>query len=219
MPINIKKSVGFSGGISNRRRDRRTATALLLKGDNKPEISPVISDMARSIEPLVVGKVIGDVVDMFNPTTEFTIHYGSKQISNGYEIKPSAAVDKPKAQILGPRNQANLYTLVMVDPDAPSPSEPALREWLHWIVIDIPEGFDATKGKDLVEYMGPQPPTGIHRYVLALFRQSEGSMAGVPAPEIRSNFSTRQFAAHYGLGPPVAALYFHSQKEPATKRR
>ncbi|XP_062087359.1 protein MOTHER of FT and TFL1-like [Humulus lupulus] len=175
--------------------------------------------MARSIEPLVVGKVIGDVVDMFSPATEFTIHYGSKQISNGYEIKPSAAVDKPKAQILGPRNQANLYTLVMVDPDAPSPSEPSLREWLHWIVIDIPEGFEATKGQELVEYMGPQPPTGIHRYVLALFRQSGGSMAGAPAPEIRSNFSTRQFAAHYGLGPPVAALYFHSQKEPATKRR
>lgn len=70
--------------------------------------------MARSVEPLVVGKVIGDVVDMFTPATEFTIHYGSKQISNGYEIKPSAAVDKPKVQILGPRNQANLYTLVRI---------------------------------------------------------------------------------------------------------
>ncbi|PON49335.1 Phosphatidylethanolamine-binding protein PEBP [Parasponia andersonii] len=175
--------------------------------------------MARSIEPLVVGKVVGDVVDMFSPAAEFTVHYGPKQVSNGCEIKPSAAIDKPKVQILGPRNQTNLYTLVMVDPDAPSPSEPTLREWLHWLVVDIPEGFDCTKGKELVAYMGPQPPTGIHRYAFLLFRQRGGSLAGVTPPEGRSNFSTRQFAAHYGLGLPVAAVYFNSQKEPATRKR
>lgn len=39
----------------------------------------------------------------------------------------------------------------MVDPDAPSPSEPTLREWLHWIVVDIPEGADATKGLPFVK--------------------------------------------------------------------
>ena len=67
--------------------------------------------------------------------------------------------------------------------------------------------------------MGPQPPTGIHRYVVALFRQSGGSMAGVTPPEGRGNFSTRQFAAHCALGLPVAAVYFNSQKEPATRKR
>lgn len=126
--------------------------------------------MARSLEPLVVGKVIGDVVDMFSPAAEFTVKYGSKQVTNGCEIKPSSAADKPKFQILGPRVPSNHYTLVcrilhfliyimelyiyyvpkilysglffvtviwykvMVDPDAPSPSEPTLREWLHWYV-------------------------------------------------------------------------------------
>jgi phosphatidylethanolamine-binding protein (PEBP) family uncharacterized protein len=30
------------------------------------------------------------------------------------------------------------YTLLMVDPDAPSPDNPAMREWLHWIVTNIP---------------------------------------------------------------------------------
>nr|BAX00859.1 MOTHER OF FT AND TFL1-like protein [Ficus carica] len=177
--------------------------------------------MARSLEPLVVGKVIGDVVDMFSPAVEFTVRYGAKQVSNGCEIKPSATADHPKAQILGPPNPSNLYTLVMVDPDAPSPSEPTLREWLHWIVVDIPEGLDATKGKEVVAYMGPKPPTGIHRYVLVLFRQRNGTrLAGsVPSPEVRSNFSTRRFAAQYDLGLPVAAVYFNSQKEPATRKR
>ena len=28
----------------------------------------------------------------------------------------------------------------MSDPDAPSPSNPTHREWLHWIVTNIPGG-------------------------------------------------------------------------------
>ncbi|XP_050213866.1 protein MOTHER of FT and TFL1 [Mercurialis annua] len=175
--------------------------------------------MARSLEPLVVGKVIGEVLDMYNPVTEFTVHYGSKQIANGCEIKPSAAVQMPSVQILGSRLASNLYTLVMVDPDAPSPSEPKWREWLHWIVVDIPEGFDATKGNQVVPYMGPQPPTGIHRYVFALFKQRDGLTGRIRGPDGRGNFNTRQFAAENGLGLPVAAVYFNSQKEPGVKKR
>ncbi|KAA8519896.1 hypothetical protein F0562_014194 [Nyssa sinensis] len=177
--------------------------------------------MARSMEPLVVGKVIGDVLDMFTPAAEFTVQYGPKHVANGCAIKPSAAVDKPIIQISGGSHAStNLYTLVMVDPDAPSPSEPTLREWLHWIVVDIPEGSDVTKGKELVAYMGPQPPTGIHRYVFALFKQ-DGMMVveSRPPDTARGNFSTRQFAACNGLGLPVAAQYFNSQKEPAKKKR
>ncbi|KAF8411246.1 hypothetical protein HHK36_003793 [Tetracentron sinense] len=175
--------------------------------------------MTRSVEPLAVGKVIGDVLDMFSPTVEFTVHYGPKQIANGCEIKPSATSDKPRVQISGDRLSNNLYTLVMTDPDAPSPSEPTLREWLQWIVVDIPEGFDATKGKEVVPYIGPQPPIGIHRYVFALFQQKGPMIELSQPPDARSNFSTRQFAAQNGLGLPVAATYFNAQKVPATRKR
>jgi hypothetical protein len=69
--------------------------------------------MARSsIEPLVVEKVIGDVLDMFTPAANFTVHYASKQVANGCEIKPSAAVDRPSVQILRPRVSTCFYTLV-----------------------------------------------------------------------------------------------------------
>ncbi|KAK6264820.1 Phosphatidylethanolamine-binding protein - like 6 [Theobroma cacao] len=175
--------------------------------------------MARSVEPLVVGRVIGDVLDIFTPAAELTVHYSTKQVHNGCDIKPSSAADKPHVRILSPVVSSSLYTLVMVDPDAPTPSEPRLREWLHWIVVDIPEGHDATKGREMVPYMGPQPPTGIHRYILVLFKQERATEGGCQLPDARANFSTRQFAAQNSLGLPVAAVYFNSQKEPAVKKR
>ncbi|KAJ4977411.1 hypothetical protein NE237_002517 [Protea cynaroides] len=175
----------------------------------------------RSVEPLTVGRVIGEVLDMFSPSTEFTVHYGSKQVANGCEIKPSATANKPKVRISGSRLSNKLYTLIMTDPDAPSPSEPTMREWLHWIVVDIPEGLDASKGKEIVPYMGPAPPIGIHRYVFALFQQRGGGPVSgeIRPPDARCNFSTRNFAAQNRLGLPVAAVYFNAQKEPASRRR
>nr|GMD91836.1 protein MOTHER of FT and TFL1-like [Ipomoea batatas] len=161
----------------------------------------------RSVDLLVVGKVIGDVLDMFVPVVEFTVDYGSKKIANGVEITPSSAAQKPSVHINGSPASPNLYTLIMVDPDAPSPSEPTFREWLHWY----------NDWREVVEYIGPSPPTGIHRYVLALFRQREAMQVPQKPPEGRGNFRTRQFAADNGLGLPVAALYFNSQKQSAKR--
>ncbi|KAL7130164.1 hypothetical protein ABFS83_13G115100 [Erythranthe nasuta] len=164
-----------------------------------------------ALDPLVVGKVIGDVLDMFVPAAELAVHYGGEEIGNGSEMKPSSAAQRPKVQIKGAISP-NYYTLVMVDPDAPSPGEPTLREWLHWLVIDIPEGSDATEGKEIMEYMGPKPPAGVHRYVFAVFRQ-HGLMETVKRkPVERQLFDTRQFASENDLGLPAAALYFKSHK-------
>ncbi|KAK6268875.1 hypothetical protein QUC31_013035 [Theobroma cacao] len=94
----------------------------------------------------------------------------------------------------------------MMDPDAPTPSELRLKEWLYWIVVDIPEGHDATKGREMAPYMGPLPPTGIHRCILALFKQERATGGGCRLPDARANFITRQFAAQSRPGLPFAAV-------------
>ena len=72
----------------------------------------------------------------------------------------------------------------MLDPDAPSPHDPKFRNWLHWMVINIPgaladkstviqsimlsvkrsyvkareewwAGVDTQRGDVIVDYMGP----------------------------------------------------------------
>ncbi|XP_038686863.1 protein MOTHER of FT and TFL1 [Tripterygium wilfordii] len=172
--------------------------------------------MATSVDPLVVGRVIGDVVDLFVPTISMSAYYGCKHVTNGCDIKPSLTTNTPKVNIGG--NSDQLYTLVMVDPDAPSPSEPSLREWLHWIVVDIPGGTNVSRGKEIVNYMPPRPPVGIHRYILVLFLQ-KSPLGLVEYPQARANFITRMFAAQLDLGLPVATVYFNAQKEPANRRR
>ncbi|KAK7327983.1 hypothetical protein VNO77_22077 [Canavalia gladiata] len=167
---------------------------------------------------LTVGRVIGDVIDPFVPAAEINIFYGSKQVTNGCDIKPSLAPQRPHVRIIGSPHSPNLYTLVMVDPDAPSPSDPTYREWLRWIVVDIPEGSDATRGRELVMYMGPCPPAGIHRYVFVAFKQTSGPLVGIGPPQGRPNFKTRQFASQHRLGLPVAAVYFNSHKEVKTRK-
>ncbi|KAK3018365.1 hypothetical protein RJ639_005168 [Escallonia herrerae] len=94
-------------------------------------VFPQVSVMSINIDPLVVGRVIGDVVDPFVPTATMSVYYGSKHVTNGCDIKPSIAV--------------------MTDPDAPSPSEPSLRELVHWVVTDIPGRTTPTQGKELMK--------------------------------------------------------------------
>ncbi|KAH0714226.1 hypothetical protein KY284_007131 [Solanum tuberosum] len=106
---------------------------------------------------------------------------------------------------------------IVVDPDAPSPSNPNLREYLHWLVTDIPATTGVTFGNEVICYESPRPSMGIHRIVFSLFRQL--GRETVYAPNWRQNFNTRQFAELYNLGSPVAAVYFNCQRENGTGGR
>ena len=68
--------------------------------------------MSRAMEPLTVGRVVGDVVDIFTPSVRMTVTYNSnKQVANGYEFMPSVIVYKPRVEIGGEDMRA-AYTLV-----------------------------------------------------------------------------------------------------------
>ncbi|XP_078429405.1 protein HEADING DATE 3A-like [Wolffia australiana] len=161
-------------------------------------------------DPLIIGRVVGDVLDPFMRNISLRVTYGSTQVSNGKELKPSAVANKPRV-FVGGYDLRTFYTLVMVDPDAPSPSNPSLREYLHWLVTDIPATTDATFGHEIVCYESPRPTMGIHRFVLVLFEQL--GRQTVYAPGWRQNFITKDFAEIYNLGLPVAAVYFNCQRE------
>ncbi|KAD7477361.1 hypothetical protein E3N88_00497 [Mikania micrantha] len=160
-----------------------------LKGE-EPTCEAADEDLKSERDPLVVGRVIGDVLDNFTKSVNLTVSYNDREVHNGCELKPSK---------------------VMVDPDAPSPSDPNLREYLHWLVTDIPATTGARFGQEIVCYESPRPSMGIHRIVFVLFRQL--GRQTVYAPGWRQNFNTKDFAELYNLGSPVAAVYFNCQRE------
>ncbi|TVU29878.1 hypothetical protein EJB05_21469 [Eragrostis curvula] len=173
--------------------------------------------MSRVLEPLIVGKVIGEVLDQFSPSVKMMATYSSnKQVFNGHEFFPSAVAAKPRVDVQG-GDLRSFFTLVMTDPDVPGPSDPYLREHLHWIVTDIPGTTDASFGREVVSYESPKPNIGIHRFIFVLYRQKRRQAMSPPAS--RDRFNTRKFAEENDLGLPVAAVYFNAQRETAARRR
>lgn len=108
------------------------------------------------------------------------------------------------------------YTLVMTDPDAPSRADPKVREWHHWLVGNI-IGNDLSHADVLSQYVGAGPPekTGLHRYVLLVYKQpsklefDEKRLTNTSG-EGRANFSIRKFAKKYNLGDPLAGNFFQA---------
>ncbi|KAI4310549.1 hypothetical protein MLD38_035520 [Melastoma candidum] len=174
--------------------------------------------MSRLLEPLIVGGVIGDVIDPFVPSIRMMVtYYNGRQVSNGHELFPSAVTAKPRVEIQG-GDMRSFFTLVMTDPDVPGPSDPYLREHLHWIVTNIPGTTDSTFGREIVNYEMPRPNIGIHRFVFVLFKQKRRQEI-MNLPSSRDHFRTRDFAIENDLDTPVAAVYFNAQRETAARRR
>ncbi|CAI5513338.1 unnamed protein product [Closterium sp. Naga37s-1] len=176
--------------------------------------APQQAAMEASHEALAKGKVIGDVLDDFVPSLDIKVKYGDREVRNGDELTPSEAAEAPYVELAGRHENGDLYTLVMSDPDAPSPDNPVAAEWLHWLVVNIPGATTlphSSAGDLVMAYKGPSPPTGVHRYVLSLFRQPHRLTTDTPAAV--KGFKTRQFAQQFGLGTPVTALFFRARKE------
>ena len=112
-------------------------------------------------------------------------------------------------------DDGNLYTLLLVDPDAPHPhadcSKPGERgPWLHWFIKDCRNGT-SVGGDECVEYEGPAPPKGNHRYIFVLFRQN-GEIR-VPTEE-RKAWPFEQFLKlNQHLLTPVAMNYFFTEAQ------
>ncbi|CAD6336592.1 unnamed protein product [Miscanthus lutarioriparius] len=167
-------------------------------------------------DSLTRGHIIGDVLDPFTGSVPLTVMYDGRPVFDGMEFRASAVSVKPRVEIGGDDFRV-AYTLVMVDPDAPNPSNPTLREYLHWMVTDIPASTDDSFGREVIPYENPSPTMGIHRIVLVLYQQL--GRGTVFAPQVRQNFNLRNFARRFNLGKPVAAMYFNCQRQTGTGGR
>lgn len=110
----------------------------------------------------------------------------------------------------------NLYTVIIIDIDAPSSNNPIYSPWLHLLIsnipgIDIINGFTYKSGTLIAEYIQPNPPknTGIHRYIITICLQTN-YINNVLIHE-RNNFNYNKFVKNNKL-KEIARTYFIARK-------
>lgn len=89
-------------------------------------------------------------------------------------------------------------TIIMVDPDAPSPTNPIYKYWLHLLVIN--------NNEIVLNYEPPSPPknSGFHRYIFFLVQQekrldqSKLDLNGITSAD-RSKFNLAEFLQNNNL--------------------
>ncbi len=108
-----------------------------------------------------------------------TIKYGEELSFDLTQNKPSLTFDKKNNK---------LYTIIMIDPDAPSRKNPTKKYYLHWLMIN--------NSTILMDYHGPHPPknSGPHRYYTCVFEQNKKiETDNIPDIKTRENFNLLGF--------------------------
>jgi len=164
--------------------------------------------------------LIPDVIDTV-PKSVLMVKFGGASNVNLGNLMTIKEVSEVPTVISWNADPKKLYTLCFTDPDAPSRAEPTVREWVHWLVVNIP-GTDISKGEVLIEFVPSSPGenSGLHRYTFLVYEQPGCWKIQCDEPRLnrspehrnpRRGFSIRQFALKYRLGEPFAGNFFQTQ--------
>ena len=149
---------------------------------------------------------------MKNGDTDLDAYKGGVTLSfNGTVLQYGESTTKeltsltPKVDFA--KEPGKLYTVIMVDPDAPSPDHPTMKYYLHWLVTNV---TTTSPGDTVVPYTGPSPPLGTHRYFSCVFMQPK--RLSLPTYD-RPKFPLMEFVPEYGLRLETCTKYTVSAME------
>nr|XP_018901048.1 PREDICTED: protein D2-like [Bemisia tabaci] len=165
---------------------------------------------AAALKKLILEeKIIPDLIDEA-PLYAVTVQYRGRSFSFGNKVTVFDIVETPKV-VNWPLKKGEKYTLIMTGLDVPTRQDPRYREYLHWLVVNIPDQ-NLRKGDHFGEYEGTvyDYQQGVHRVVYLVFQQNgtlhlKDDHHHTDFMKVkRENFSTRHFVNEYNLGAPFA---------------
>lgn len=132
------------------------------------------------------------------------VFFGNQQVYNNKEIDLNLVQPKPKVTIDIEPN--NLYTLLMIDPDAPKDFEG--QYYLHWLVMNI----DTKGNKKIVTPFKPSTPgkDGIHHYYFYLYKQPGKIDIDKYEPH---KFVLDDFVSKFSLGKSEDSFVYLTQRK------
>ncbi|KAE8152529.1 phosphatidylethanolamine-binding protein [Aspergillus avenaceus] len=116
----------------------------------------------------------------FLPSTELNVTFGDRPVSLGNLFRASECKAAPQVSFAAETSDIkppHKYTLLLIDPDAPTPDDPKFAYWRHWVVSGLQPGEAfGSSAQVLTEYLGPGPKDDSlpHRYVFLLYREPFG---------------------------------------------
>ncbi|CAG2177251.1 unnamed protein product [Oppiella nova] len=155
-------------------------------------------------------QIVPDLIDTV-PKDLIQIKYPSGvSVQLGNELTPTQVKDEPT--VYWPTEVGALYTLAMIDVDAPSRANHTWRGVKHWLAVNTPH-TNTKFAYTLADYMGSGPPkgSGLHRYVFLAYKQAHRIGGMDPDNDNRLNFDINAFAKQYDLGQPIAGNFFVAQ--------
>nr|XP_018905922.1 PREDICTED: protein D3-like [Bemisia tabaci]XP_018905923.1 PREDICTED: protein D3-like [Bemisia tabaci]XP_018905924.1 PREDICTED: protein D3-like [Bemisia tabaci] len=174
------------------------------------------------------AKVIPDVISAEVPQP-LKVEYMDDNIEFGTLVEYNPMNEQPFSLDWEYENK-EFYTIVVSDPDFPDPKKPLRKEYLHWMVTNMEEGF-IREGNVIAPYVPPSKKHlatcfGLHRIVIVLYKQLKGKINVSPdlytppndpdvddvEPFNREKFSSKCFAKEHNLAP-LAANYFTMQMD------
>ncbi|CAL8143638.1 unnamed protein product [Orchesella dallaii] len=166
------------------------------------------------IDEMVKEQIVPDVIDAA-PKAVLDVKYETVEVKLGNVLTPTQVKNPPNITWNADSNK--LYLLYMADPDGPTRKDPIFREFIHWLVGNIP-GTEISKGKIVAEFLASGPPkgAGLHRYTFLMYEQPnklkfEEKLMSNRSVEGRGNFIIRNFAKKYNLGEPIAGNFFQAE--------
>jgi len=132
------------------------------------------------------------------------VFYNGKAVQHGSQLSVEETAVCPSVQF-EPKPPNLLFTLMMVDPDAPSARNPKFSDWLHWLVVNITNDAD---GDEVFSYQGPAPPpnTGRHRYYFYMHAQQRRINTEEININQRQSFNRSAFIRDHDLFPEAVAI-------------
>jgi len=158
-------------------------------------------------------KVFSDVLGKaFQPTVHLKIQYNNELVYLGNHLPTELCQERPVVE-LGVSDPNTFWTLLLVDPDVPSNIDPNMKDWVHWLIGNIP-GSNVSQGEIICDYIGiaPAQGTGDHRYVFLLLKQPEKITFNERKLDNKSllhrdNFNTKKFIEKYNLSARGFAFF------------
>ncbi|KAI9710364.1 MAG: hypothetical protein M1820_002859 [Bogoriella megaspora] len=156
----------------------------------------------------------GSIPSNFAPSsnTQLSVVFQGQQVSPGEQLDINGTTE------------SNLFTVIMIDPDAPTPQNPSAAQILHWMQNSLSATSNSSSTSQSISlrsstsaqaaYLSPAPPAGssAHRYIQYLFMQPSNfsipaAFAGFGQGRNRTGFDVAKFAQAAQLGSPVAANF------------